>query len=87
MKLIDYLKTLEIKPRKVKGGFRVTYAPRALSLGIVELTPKPSDKEIMEARKWLEKNHLNLPMGNGELKFLIQNSDDDIIGLSVHKQY
>ena len=85
--LVNYFKGLEIKPRKVDGGFRVSYAPRALSLGIVEFTPKPTEKELAEARKWLEDNHLDLPMSDGELKFLIQDSDDDNIGLSVHKQY
>ncbi len=88
MKLLDYLKSLEIKPRQTgKNSFRISYVPRALSLGIVELTPKPSEKELAEARKWLEENHLDLPMSNGELKFLIKDNEDDNIGLSVHKQH
>lgn len=85
--LLDFLKTLEVKPRKTKNGFYTSYAPRALSLGIVELTPKPTAKELKEAMEWLKKNKLDLPATRGELKFLIKDSDDDNVGLSIHKQY
>jgi len=65
----------------------MSYAPRALSLDIIEFTPKPNKKELKEAREWLENNHLDLPAYDGDLKFLIKDSDDDDIGLSIHKQW
>lgn len=58
---LNFLKTLPIKSRKTNEGFRIVYDNRAWELGMVEIEPKPSQKELDEAIEWLKENKLALP--------------------------
>ncbi len=69
---LNYLKSLKVLPRRTEKGFRISYAPRALRIGLVEISPKPPIEEINEAIKWLDKNKLSLPVMDGEMKHLIK---------------
>lgn len=77
MKLLQYCKKLKVVPQKTKDGYHIVYASRGLKMGLCNITPKPTQKEIIELTNWLDKNNLAIPVKTGALNELIQMPDED----------
>jgi len=73
---LNFLKTLEVVPQKDKKSYIMVYAPRALRMELVEITPKPSIGEMEEAISWLTQHKLAIPVlgrnSNVEMEFLVR---------------